>query len=139
MIHTHIKPISLEEVLPHRQKVMYPNLTIEEMRLEKDHEGEHLGLFVENTLTSIVSLFSKSNEIHFRKLATLPNAQNKGFASQLLNHVFEIASERGIKRIWCNSRISACQLYEKFGMIKTNHTFTKHGIDFVIMERILGD
>lgn len=132
-----IKRISAEEVWPIRHKVMYPNETFEYVKLPKDDIGEHYGLFDKDGLATIVSLFIENGKIQFRKLATLKIKQKRGYGSQLLNYVFEKANRMDMEVIWCNSRVNKTSFYTRYGMRKTKQTYTKLGINFVVMEKRL--
>ncbi len=115
---------------------MWPNQPLEFVKLPEDDKGLHYGLFVDDQLTSIISLFINGKEAQFRKFATLEDYQGQGFGSMLLNEIMQIAHTKKIKRIWCNARQNKSDYYTKFNMTKTNTTYVKGGIDFVIMERI---
>ena len=133
--------ISIEQIPPHlvwpiRHEVMYPELDIEDIKLTEDEQGIHLGLFQENKLISVVSLFKNQNDMQFRKFATLKDFQGKGFGSQLLNFVIQQTKTEKCNRLWCNARKSASNFYSKFGFKETSTTFFKDGHDFVIMELI---
>ena len=71
-----IKKILSEDVWPIRQEVMYPNDTLESIKLPKDNIGKHFGLFDEDGLASIVSVFVENKKMQFRKLATINNKQS---------------------------------------------------------------
>lgn len=88
-----IKEVPLQKIWEIRQKVMYPSFSFDEVKLKDDELGQHLGLFVNDELVSIISLFIKNNELQFRKLATLELQQGKGFGKQLLAYVFDLAKK----------------------------------------------
>ncbi len=134
-----IKPINASETWPIRQKVMYPNMDIEAVKLPHDHQGLHLGLFkaVSNKIIGIVSIFIDHNELQFRKLAVLENEQGLGYGSYLLRYVFEYAQSQQVQRVWCNARLKKSKFYQQFGMISTDNHYKKNNIDFVIMEKYL--
>lgn len=133
-----IKETELSTVWRMRQKVMYPASSIDEVKLADDEEGLHLGLYGEDELISIISLFRRGEELQFRKFATAVDSQGKGYGSHLLRYVFEQAKSQGVRRIWCNARQTATALYEKFGMRPTGKTWEKYGIGFIKMEISLG-
>ncbi len=120
-----------------RQKVMWPDKPLSYVQLEDDENGFHFGLFIQEKLVSIISLFVSNNEAQFRKFATLEEYQGRGYGSLLLKHVISIAKQKGVNRLWCNARINKTSLYEKFEMNCTNERFTKDGQDYVIMEKLL--
>jgi GNAT superfamily N-acetyltransferase len=132
---------SIEQIPPEltwriRRQVLYPDQEFDKAILDNDDEGMHLGLFYENTLISVVSLFRKDNEIHLRKFATLEQYQNRGFGTELLKYLIELATTENYGRIWCNARKNALGFYTKFGFVETEKTFHKDGHDFVIMEKM---
>ncbi len=114
---------------------MWPNKSIDYIKLTDDQQGQHLGLFIEEQLVSIVSAFIRSNEAQFRKFATLDEHQGKGYGTILLRHLITKLEHQNLKRIWCNARIDKTNFYERFGLIVTKTTFTKGGIDYMIMEK----
>nr|WP_248724927.1 GNAT family N-acetyltransferase [Seonamhaeicola sp. ML3] len=132
-----IKTITTEDVLDIRHKVMWPNMPKDYVKIIDDNLAKHFGVFENNKLVSIVSLFIKNDEVQFRKFATLEEYQDKGYGSRLLNHIIDYSQKKGYKKIWCNARVNKTNLYHKFGLKETNQTYVKGGIEFVIMEKEL--
>lgn len=134
-----MQEIHIEQIRPDltwriRHEVMYPDLPFDVIKLANDEDGIHFGLFADNRLTSVVSLFSKGNIYQFRKFATLSESQGKGYGSLLLDHIINYVRMFGAVKLWCNARVSATPFYNKFGFIQTDQFSTNNGIDFVIME-----
>ena len=134
-----IKEVFYKEVWPLRKIVMYPEKDLEYVKLPEDEDGLHLGLYLGDELTSVISLFVNGEELQFRKFATLEDKQGYGYGSKLLNRVLEYAKENGIKRVWCNSRVEKTGFYKKFGFLETKEGYIKDGREFIIVERILGE
>lgn len=134
---SHIEQIPPELTWRIRRQVLYPDQEFGKAILDNDDEGMHLGLFYENKLISVVSLFRKENEMHLRKFATVEEFQGRGFGTELLQYLTHIAETENCKRIWCNARKNASGFYVKFGFTETEKTYHKDGHDFVIMEKIL--
>jgi GNAT superfamily N-acetyltransferase len=134
---SHIEQISHELTWRIRRDILYPDQPLDKIMLPEDENGMHLGLFEDNKLISIVSLFKSENSLQFRKFATLEAYQRKGFGTELLNYLLEIAEAENFERVWCNARKNASGFYSKFGFTETEHSFQKDGYDFVIMEKIL--
>lgn len=132
-----IKEIKGEETWSLRFEVMYPDSSIDFVKLPSDDKGVHFGLFNNKELVSVVSLFIKEKVAQFRKLATKKNVQGKGFGSDLLNYAFDYAKNLSCTKIWCNARQDKCGFYQKFEMYETSNKFRKNEIDYVIMERFL--
>jgi len=116
---------------------MWPDQPIDYVKLPNDPQGHHFGLFVEDELVSVVSLFVENGEAQFRKFATLAAYQGQGLGTQLLRHVFNESSRQNVKRIWCNARVDKASFYHRFGMEETGQTFTKGGLDYVIMAKVI--
>ena len=136
------KNFSIEQIPPAatlmiRQAELYPKLLLKKLQLDEDEDGIHLGLFHDNKLITVVSLFQKGTDLQFRKFATISAYQKMGFGKEMLKYVFDFAAQLNCKRVWCNARISAISFYEKFGMSRTETAFSKDNIEFVIMERFI--
>ena len=132
-----IKETELSRVWKLRYEIMYPEKDIEYVKLEEDEKGIHLGLYADDKLMSVISLFTENDSIQFRKFATLAAEQGKGYGTMLLNEVIDYAERNNIKKIWCNSRIEKTEFYEKFGFKKTNKKYEQDGRRFIIVEKIL--
>lgn len=132
-----IREVPLEDVWRIRQVVMYPQESLDFVKLEDDDKGMHLGLYVENKLVSVISVFEEGGEVQFRKFATETNMQDRGFGTKLLRHVMDWAIANNKKSIWCNARIVATEMYRKFGMQPVGVCWEKYGIEFIKMEKKL--
>lgn len=133
-----ILEITPGETLSIRHQVMWPDRSLEYVMLPNDDQGKHYGLFIDNQLISVISLFIVNQEAQFRKFATLSEHQGQGHGSTLLNYIMQLAAEQDLRRIWCNARVDKSGYYEKFGLKPTKETFNKGGIAYVIMEKIIG-
>ena len=131
-----IKEITAQETWQIRHQVMWPNEPLTYIQLPADKKGFHLGLWVDKELVSVISLFINEGSAQFRKFATLEKAQGKGYGSQLLNALIEIAITKGVPKIWCNARVEKTNFYTKFGLAMTKERFYKKGLEYVIMERV---
>ena len=122
-----------------RQKVMWPAKPIEYVKLSDDPGGIHYGLFKDEELISIVSLFISGTDAQFRKFATVEKEQGKGYGTILLKYMMTNLDQKKIKRLWCNARTDKAPFYERFGLRQSNNRFSRGGIDYVIMEKILNE
>ncbi len=116
---------------------MWPNKPRDFVRLENDDRGKHFGLFKNNRLVSVISLFETENVVQFRKFATLVEFQGKGYGSQLLRHIINYCQKKEYSKIWCNARENKTSFYQKFGFKLTEKSFMKSGIEYIIMEKSL--
>jgi ribosomal protein S18 acetylase RimI-like enzyme len=134
--------ISIEQIRPEhtwqlRRDVLYPGKMKHEMEMEEDAHGIHFGAFTDNKLAGVVSLFQNRTSFQFRKLAVDPALQKAGIGSSLLAYITKYAEESSGTRIWCNARTNAIGFYLKLGFIETEDRFSKNGIDYVIMEKMI--
>ena len=130
-----IQEAPYSEVLKLRQQVMYPDKGIDFVKLPDDERGLHIGVFENEELVSVMSLFIEGRDVQFRKLATRKNMQGKGYASHLMKWLIDYANDIKLNRLWCNARKDATSFYKRFNYIETNEHFSKNGHDYVIMER----
>ncbi|MEJ0106849.1 MAG: 1-(5-phosphoribosyl)-5-[(5-phosphoribosylamino)methylideneamino]imidazole-4-carboxamide isomerase [Bacteroidota bacterium] len=133
-----IKEASLAEVWELRREVMYPEEKISFVQLPGDDKGLHLGLYIRKELVSVLSIFLQGGELQFRKFATKESEQNKGYGTALLHKVFEIAKEKKCRSVWCNARRDAAEFYTKWGMVESGDSWTKYGIEFIVMKKVMG-
>jgi GNAT superfamily N-acetyltransferase len=96
-----------------------------------------IAIFVDDELVSIVSLFLKDGKAQFRKFATEVPHQGKGYGTFLLNYLLKETEGLHVSSVWCNARTEKAGYYERFGLLKTNATYMKGGIEFVVMEKVL--
>jgi GNAT superfamily N-acetyltransferase len=134
---SHIEQISPRLTWRIRHQALYPELDFAKVILEDDDDGIHLGLFDQNTLISVASLFKRDTSMQFRKFATLSEYRGKGYGTELLAYLTDYAKSTGCDHIWCNARRNASGFYSKFGFLETEKTFSKNGHDLVIMEKII--
>ena len=134
--------IQIEQVHPAltwriRHEAMYPDMPFDSVKLPNDEEGIHFGLYADDQLSAVVSLFEQGESCQFRKFATLPEYQGKGYGKLLLSHIIDYVRNTGAKRLWCNARVIATGFYAPFGFNETKQRYTENGYDFVIMELAL--
>lgn len=134
-----IQPITPEQTWDIRHQVLWPDQPFDYVKIDNDNKGLHFGCFVDGKLVSIISGFLNptTKDAQFRKFATLHEYQGKGYGSELLSHLINELISLGATRIWCNARVNATSLYERFGMYRTNQTYTKLGFDYVVMEGVI--
>jgi predicted GNAT family N-acyltransferase len=71
------------------------------------------------------------------RVAVLAEHRRRGVASALMRRFHEIASEHGLRSVWCNAQRTAVPLYEHLGYTVTSAPFDEAGIEHVRMERPL--
>lgn len=132
---TSIEQIRPEHTWQLRRDILYPAMTKREMEMEEDADGIHFGLFTDNKLAGVVSLFQNGTAFQFRKLAVDAAMQHQGLGSGIVNYITNYAEENGGALIWCNARVDAVAFYLKLGFAQTGRFFTKKGINYEVMEK----
>lgn len=134
--------VVVEQIFPSltwriRHEVMYPDHDINFVKLPKDFDGIHFGLYVNHELTGVVSLFIDGKVGQFRKLAIVENAQKQGLGKQLMTYLIDFCKVQQLTKLWCNARVNALDFYLKLGFHATDKRYTADGFDFVVMEKDL--
>jgi len=130
-----INEVPYKDVLKIRHIAMYPDKNADYVKLPEDERGLHMGYYVDEKPVSVFSLFLNNGELQFRKFATLPEYQNKGYGTKLMEWLVDYANDMKFERIWCNARAGKTDFYKKFGFKETDQTFEKDGLEYVIMEK----
>lgn len=132
-----IKEAPLSEVWKLRQEVMYPQASIDAVKLDDDQAGLHLGLYEGEQLLTVISLFVSDQIVQFRKFATHTAFQRKGYGTFLLQYAMEWAQASNCKMIWCNARLTATEFYQRFDMDPVGEVWEKNGIEYIKMQKKL--
>jgi predicted GNAT family N-acyltransferase len=130
-----IKNIQASDTWSLRHRVMSPNRPFDSIKLPKDGDGLHFGLFQDDKLISVISLFVDNKIAQFRKFATEISEQGKGYGSILLKHIIEESTKQKVENLWCNARVSALGFYQKFGFEAISETWMDNEIEYVKMEK----
>ncbi|RZJ49817.1 MAG: GNAT family N-acetyltransferase [Flavobacterium sp.] len=117
-----IKEIPSKETFIVRQPVLRKGKPVETCIFEGDdlEDTHHFGLYEEDELIGIISLFTKINSIfaeknqaQIRGMAVLESHQKKGFGEALVKHCENFCIEKDINLIWFNARTVAVGFYKK--------------------------
>ena len=132
-----IKFITSLEVLPLRNEVLREGkLTLEKCVFPTDNlpGSFHLGFFVDEMLTSIVSFHPekygeyKGEGFQLRGMATLEQLRGKGLGNQLVNFALVYLKGKKANYIWCNARKTALNFYLNLGFEIISDQFEVPGI-----------
>jgi len=128
-----IRPIAAADTYALRHQVLWPDKSLEYVKIDDDAAGYHFGAFRNEELLSVISLFIDGDEARFRKFATHPNFQGHGLGTALLQHVFSEARRLGARHIWCDARQDSAGFYARFGLRPEGEIFYKGPIPYVRM------
>ncbi|MFL9845713.1 GNAT family N-acetyltransferase [Flavobacterium rhizosphaerae] len=132
-----IKIITAAQTHPIRQEVLRPGQPVERCVFAGDEAADtiHFGLFTNNELAGIISLFKTPNPLFTEKeqyqvrgMAILRGHQKKGFGDALLKKAEAHATANGATRIWCNARENALGFYQKVGYLINGAPFLIEGV-----------
>ncbi|GBR44128.1 GNAT family N-acetyltransferase [Neokomagataea thailandica] len=134
-----LRDITVDDCLPLRQQVLWPNLTQDECRVEHDETAVHLGAFDGDTLVGCTSLFVlPDGEMQLRKFAVSQEYQGQGIGSALLRASFERCAALGLKTFMLSARVSAIGFYEKHGLTAVGDVYFKGPIPHRKMVCVVG-
>ncbi len=117
-----IKEIPSKDTYIVRQPVLRKGKPIESCIFDGDdlNTTHHFGLFENEELIGIISLFSQTNTIfadenqaQIRGMAVLDSHQKKGFGEALVIHCEKYCHENNVDLIWFNARTAAVGFYKK--------------------------
>ena len=117
-----IKKISSIETYPVRHEVLRKGKPIETCQFKGDDDDNttHFGLFLENKLVGIISifkeknnLFSETNQYQIRGMAVLEAFQGKGLGVELVKEAENHCINLNADLIWFNAREKAVTFYKK--------------------------
>lgn len=138
-----IRQISAGETRGLRKLILRPHQNEEELVYPGDDAPEtiHLGLFYENKLCGIASLYKEpmlgsheKESWRLRGMATTEEVRGYGFGKELMNYCINHIKSKDGKIFWCNARTTAEDFYKKFGMARIGEPFYPEGLgEHVVM------
>ncbi|TFK38954.1 hypothetical protein BDQ12DRAFT_85736 [Crucibulum laeve] len=147
--------ITVEQTLPLRHAVLWPDMPISQVCLPEDQYGLHLGAFVASGEypVAVISLFVEPlpidkevpfqttngtpvvKAVRFRKFACDPSYQGKGIGTNLLSYTVSMAqSELFGAVLWCDARTASLEWYKKRGLLPFSSTFFKGPVEYIRMK-----
>ncbi|MCI4441888.1 MAG: GNAT family N-acetyltransferase [Lentimicrobium sp.] len=127
-----IKKISSAETFSVRHPVLRKGKPLESCHFDGDNleTTQHFGLYLDEELVGIISLFKKSNpdfkennQYQIRGMAVLEDHRKKDFGKALIRYSEEQCKNQNVDLIWFNARIEASGFYEKMGYQKIGVPF----------------
>lgn len=127
-----IKKINFLETFPIRSAVLRQGKPMETCFFLGDDalETTHFGLFIENNIIGVASVFKISNEnfdiknqYQLRGMAILEAYQSSGFGKLLIEEIFNFIESNQVELLWFNARQTAVLFYEKLGCSKKGPSF----------------
>ena len=129
-----MRRISWQQTIPLRHRVLWPNKPLEYCHIPEDDDGLHFGVFVDDLLVCVASVYLTLNKARLRKFATDPQYQNQGIGSQLLTFIITFLKAGAVDYFWCDARESALEFYKRFDMHVCSERFFKGEVAYYKME-----
>jgi phosphoribosylformimino-5-aminoimidazole carboxamide ribotide isomerase len=129
-----IRKITTADTLPLRRDVLYPGQTLDSVRVDHDETALHFGVFEAGRLVTVGSLFPDRQQAQFRKLATEPASQGRGYGTLLIRQMTQHCRQSGIPLLWCHARKTAESFYARLGFERAGQYFEKNNIIYCRME-----
>ncbi len=129
-----IRTITYDEALPIRHEVLWPNKPLLFCKVDGDESAKHYGVYVDDKLVSVASVYMEGRVARLRKFATLVAFQRRGIGSTLITFIVSELENNNVASFWCDARKTAVGFYKKLGMEKQGVEFNKSGILYFKME-----
>jgi GNAT superfamily N-acetyltransferase len=143
-----VKKITYLDTFPVRSAVLRQGKPIETCFFLGDDDVKtiHFGLFLENSLIGVASLFAVKNEnfesntqYQLRGMAVLNEYQGLGYGKFLLEEVSKLIANKKADILWFNARESAVKFYQNLGFSVLGNSFEipEIGTHFVMFKRFV--
>jgi predicted GNAT family N-acyltransferase len=127
-----VKKITFLDTFPVRSAVLRQGKPIETCFFLGDDDAEttHFGLFNDNNLIGVASVFKvqnenieKNNQFQLRGMAVLSECQGMGFGNVLLEEICKFAIAKNAEVLWFNARENAVKFYQNSGFSELGDSF----------------
>ena len=129
-----IRNITTLDTLQLRRDVLYPGQPLDSVKLDHDEHALHFGVFEDGRLVTVGSLFPEAQQAQFRKLATTPASQGRGYGTMMIREMLQHCRRAGIPLLWCHARKTAESFYTRLGFERAGQYFEKNNIIYCRME-----
>jgi predicted GNAT family N-acyltransferase len=125
--------ITWQQALPIRHQVLWPEKDPMFCQVDGDETAMHYGVFMEESLVCVASIYIEGSSARLRKFATLPDYQGQGIGTSLIASIMKELTGLGIRHFWCDARTTAFEFYWRLGLDKQGEAFLKSGISYYKM------
>lgn len=134
-----VVPLALEEVLPLRRAVLWPEKPLDFCRVSGDKHAEHFGIKLDDHVVCVASVFLSGREARLRKFATAKEYQGRGMGSKVLQYLIQRYRQKDYQQFWFDAREEAIPFYQKFGFAIHGARFYKSDIAYFKMAKSLSN
>jgi len=129
-----IRIIALDDALPIRHCVLWPDKPISFCKVDGDEVATHYGVYLNDALVTVASIYIDGRVARLRKFATLVGFQGRGMGSQLISYIITELEQSDVEIFWCDARTTAVGFYKKFGMETQGDEFLKSATSYIKMK-----
>lgn len=117
-----IKQVSVEKILPLRQRILRPGKSLHESTFPNDKVEStiHLVVFQNEKIVAVASLMrensehnSAKNQYRLRGMAVSSEDQGQHLGKALFEEGLRLLKEKRVTYLWFNARIGAADFYKK--------------------------
>ena len=103
--------------------------------LEHDtHDAEAIHLLATGPQGEMVATARLLSNGHIGRMAVLTEWRNLGIGTALMRHLLDIATKRGMTRVFLHAQCRAIPFYEHLGFVAEGAIFKDAGIDHQMMQ-----
>ncbi|MGF1765347.1 GNAT family N-acetyltransferase [Aliivibrio kagoshimensis] len=128
-----IQTITWQDALPIRHQVLWPEKEPMFCFVDGDETGLHYGVFKDEALVCVASIYLDGNSARLRKFATLSEYQGEGIGTAMVTFIMKELSTLGVRHFWCDARTTAFNFYLRLGLDRQGEAFMKSGIQYYKM------
>lgn len=120
-----VREISALDTYQIRHLVLWPHIQLRKdcvIDIDLNKNAIHLGVFIDNQLVCIGSLFEMTNsklsfkkQYRLRAMATHPDYRNRNAGKLLIESSISLLRTKGYNLLWCDAREVALGFYSKLG------------------------
>ncbi|TBR41418.1 N-acetyltransferase [Marinomonas agarivorans] len=121
-----IRYTTLNEVLPIRHQVLWPDEPMENCIVSGDGTALHIAGYLGDEIVCVASIYQEeTGRFRLRKFATLTQYQSQGIGSKVLNFIIAELKQKQAISLWCDARETAMPFYQRFGFAAISGRFIK--------------
>lgn len=132
-----IRPLDWQETIPIRHQVLWPHKHPEYTIVKGDADAQHYGIFVDDNLVCVASLYIAGSTARLRKFACLADFQGQGIGSHMLQYLVQTLKAQKITYFWFDARETAIGFYTRFGFEVEGDRFYKSEVAYFKMGLLL--
>ncbi len=137
MIQQDFEIVDVEDILPFRQAMLWPDKPISHVKVAGDEDAIHICLRSNGEIVAAGTFFRSGETAQLRKLAVSPQCRGQGIGKALVSFGVDHLAKLGITRLWCDARVTAVGFYEALEFEVDADVYLKSGVAYRAASRAL--